>query len=145
MPYDLCLFTRPRSGQGREIADQVMEKLVRSPAFEECEITGGYAEPDEIDVETLEEALEEEELTEGAFKAFCKLSNRLPNVKDPTTAAAFLDDQWGAPLATIELPESAEAFAAVHAAILEFARKEGLRIEDPQTGEDVNLGGSTGR
>lgn len=141
MAYDLCLFTRPRSGQGREVADQVMEKLLKVPAFESCEITGGYSAPDDVDVETLEEALEEEELTEGAFKAFCKLSGRLPNTKDPVTAAAFLDDQWGAPIATVQMPESAEEFAPVYAALIEFARLEGLRIEDPQTGEDVNIPG----
>jgi hypothetical protein len=74
-----------------------------------------------------------------AFEAFCRQHQIESEPLREQTALEFMNHQDGAHLASVTLPADDKSCAAVFRALVEFARRRGLRVADPQAGRDVDL------
>jgi hypothetical protein len=74
-----------------------------------------------------------------AFEAFCREQQIVSDPLSEETALRFMLHQDGAHLASVILPSDDASCAAVFRALVDFARRSGLRIGDPQAGRDVDL------
>ena len=74
-----------------------------------------------------------------AFEAFCREQQIASEPLSEEAALRFMLHEDGAHLASIQLPSDDTSCAAVFRALVEFARRSGLRIRDPQAGRDVDL------
>jgi len=140
--YDLFLLDQSGSLRQRPRSEAIASALAEIPEVAgTCAVRASYSQPDELDVETLEEALEEEPETARRFQAFCRARGVDPKLAagSADTAAEFLDHCWGASLATVSLPSGRREAIAAFAALVAFAIAHGCRLSNPQTGTDVDL------
>lgn len=74
-----------------------------------------------------------------AFEAFCRQHQLVSAPLSEEAALRFMLHEDGAHLASITLPSDEASCAAVFRVLVEFARRSGLRIRDPQASRDVDL------
>jgi hypothetical protein len=139
--YDLMLMDPAGSGRARERAESIARLVHALPALRSCEVHDGFHEPDDLDCDGLAELLEEERAAVERFRSFCAAQglDEQSARSDPQSAARFLDLEWGVILVTAKMPRDESDVATAYTELLDFARKQQLRLWDPQSGTAIDL------
>ena len=141
MSYDLTIHTR-KSGAlpTPQYVRSVHEELRRSLNASEAWFELALHEPRAADAKWF---LENDGLFDPqckrAFEAFCQDRHINSRLLTEETALQFMIHQNGAHLASVKLPSDDRSCAAAFRATVEFARRSGMRVADPQAGKDVDL------
>ena len=141
MSYDLTLHTKKSSAVPtleyvRSVHDELRRSMNASSAWFEL----GLHEPRAADAKWfLENDGFFDPQCKRAFDAFCQQRQIKSDPLTEETALAFMNHQDGAHLASVTLPSDDKSCATVFRAVVEFARRSGLRVADPQAGGDVDL------
>ena len=141
MGYDLTLQQRGVR-RDREVAEGTMRALLREvPAAAGWEPRLAFAPVSDDDCEAVQDLIEEDEDAAAVFNARCATLGVPSTVgaTDREFCAEFLDEQWGVTLGTVTIPSDAEGARSAYAALVAFARKQGLTLWDPQAGDRIHL------
>lgn len=139
MSYDLFLQSHPGPQPPAPAGSWSQAVADHHPAIAACEITPLGGEPEDLHVDYLEGLLESGEASVGDFLGFCSTTGLEPDLRDPSSAAAFLASRDGSPLAIVHLPREETNVKMVYSALVLFALEHGIRLVDPQLGADVDL------
>jgi len=138
MSYDLMLQTvgdiAPQSFEAIQHDLQSNATLQRL-----CEVTPGTLAPSAVDVVVLGEGLDLGDFTEREFSEFCSSRGLPADRQHEGAAAAFLRSRLGFSIASFGLPSSDQDARAAYAELVQIALRYGLRVTDPQKGDDVDL------
>ena len=139
MGYDLTLQA-DGTARSRQRAERTMGALAASvPPSTGWEPRLAFSDPGREDCVVVEEILEEDDDEAELFRDLCRSRGVGLDAaaSDPVVCAAFVDQQWGAPLVTVTLPRVGAEGA--FAALVAFAKRERLTLFDPQVGSAVDL------
>ena len=143
MSYDLIIKTTPGSllssaEKGHILAAFRSETNLDGP----CEVTDLGMPPDDLDLDTLEEGIENGEFIRHEFEKFCSNNNIDTNSdqqKMYEAARLFLDTKQGQDIFVLNLPIHKKEVRKAYQLIVEFAKKYNLVLDDPQVGESIDL------
>jgi len=139
MSYDLILQTRPEQ-ELTSLQFEAIQKLIAEGVLSRlCEVAPGKFENGRVDTLVLAEGLDFGDFTEQEFAQFCVSRGFAANRNDPLAATAFVRSKFGFGVCTLKLPKVEEDARAAFSAIVEIARRHGLRVVDPQKGFDIDL------
>jgi hypothetical protein len=138
MSFELVLMEPP--GSTGHDAPKLAKELMKLSELGHCKVLPLSDLDEEGAVEMLREAFEDEEVDKNAYVAFCRERGLPDDVgePDPKAALAFYRETEGVDLVTIDLPRSGLAVGA-YAALVGFAKREGLLLHNPQGGKHVSL------
>lgn len=140
MSYDLILKTDPNRDVNATDFEAMQQEVRANATLQQyCEVTTGDFAASDFDVEVLAESLESGEFEEQDFADFCARRGLPADPRNKDVAAAFLRSQWGLIVATFKLPAIEADARTVYAELVQFALQHGLRVTDPQKGQDVDL------
>jgi hypothetical protein len=143
MGYDLLFRDSPGHPRSQMRSDAVVQALSAIDVIGRlCSPRSAYSPPDDIDVDELSEMLEEDEDAAERLSRYCLARGieRAAVEAVPADAAAFLDHLQGPSLAAITMPGPEGEVRDIYGRCVSFAATNGLRLWDPQTGEDIDLG-----
>jgi len=140
MSYDLMLHTYPNRDITPHDLDSIQHDLRQSATLQRlCEITPGKLAPSHVDVLVLGEGLDFGDFTEHEFTEFCSSRGLPADRHHEGAAAAFFRSRYGLSVATFKLPTSDDDARTAYSEIIQLALRHGLRVADPQKGDDVDL------
>lgn len=138
MSFELVLMEPP--GSTGHDAQKLAKELMKLSELGHCKVLPLSPLDEEGAVEMLREALEDEDVEKDAYAAFCRKRGLPAEVDEPDlkAALAFYRETEGIDLVTIDMPRSGLAVGA-YAALVSFAKREGLLLHNPQSGKQVPL------
>jgi hypothetical protein len=143
MVYFLCMRTYP----GQQL-EEAQIRLLQNSAGARMGFTGLYRSNDgdvaDIDALTLEDEIARGNLSLTEFERFCQSLGFMARDESgrlsPAAAQQYLEYQWGQEVFTLELPTTEAAACRMYAALVGYARDEGLRLWSPMPGVgDIDL------
>jgi hypothetical protein len=90
----------------------------------------------------LEGCFDDGELMRDEYAQFCKSGNRQPELGEDEAdeiAGEFFEFKWGQDFCVIKMPPDRRDTRAAYQRIVEFARRHGLAVCDPQVGNYIAL------
>jgi hypothetical protein len=149
MSYDLCLQAPRGTFLSRKEKDELVEKLRQETKLDEiCEIIVSTPLSDSMICRgasrRLSKHIESGEFRRDEYEAFCASHGFHPNEGEQQADAAaymFIRFKWGQTICAPCMPKRSDRDTDLFAyrLIVEFARRHGLVLHDPQVGEDINL------
>ena len=140
MSYDLILQTHANRDVSAHDFDTIQQDLRQSAALQRlCEITPSRLAASHVDVIVLGEGLDFGDFSERDFTEFCSSRGLPADRQHEGAASTFVRSRFGIPVATFKLPTTDEEARTAYSEIVHFALRHGLRVTDPQKGDDVDL------
>lgn len=140
MSYDLILGTHPNQNVTLHDFDAIQQELRGNEALQKlCEVTPGRFEPSGVDVVVLGEGLHSGDFTEHDFVEFCSRHGLPADRHHEGAASKFVRSQFGFSIATFKLPTAHDDARKAYSEIIQLALRRGLRVSDPQIGDDIDL------
>jgi len=96
---------------------------------------------DKYDVEDLQDAIEDGEITSDQFQTFCRENGFSSISSSPSheAVAAFFEQQYGRDIACVMLTRTVELAYQAYPTIVSFAQQKALQVGDLQLGENIDL------
>jgi hypothetical protein len=140
MSYDLILQTHPNRDFAARDLETIQQDIGCSTTLQRlCEVIPGRLGASNIDVLVLGEGLDFGDFSERDFTDFCSRRGLPVDRQHQDSAAAFVRSQLGFAIATFKLPMTDAEARVAYAEIVQLAIRYGLRVTDPQKGDDVDL------